>query len=81
MSARAQHPRHFGQEFREVGVEVRGLNVDQRIKGFVGEGQSLGVTLHEIQVGQVVPVFGELDARGVQVQSGVGSRVLSAYQI
>ena len=80
MPSRAQHPHHFGEEAVEVRVGVRGLDVEHRVEGLIGERQALGVAVHEIQSRQVVPVFGEFDAVGVEVQPGVGGRVQRLHQ-
>ena len=81
MPARAQHPHHFGEEAIEVRVGVRGLDVEHRVEGLIGERQVLGVAVHEIQARQVVPAFGECDTVRVEVQSGVGGRVQRLHQV
>ena len=81
MPARAQHPDHLGEEAVEVRVGVRGLDVEHRVEGLIGERQVLGVAVHEVQARQVVPAFGEGDAVGVEVQSGVGGRVQRLHQV
>jgi hypothetical protein len=69
VGARAQHAGHFAEKGGLVRVVIRGFDVHHRIKGLVGEGQVLGIALHEIQARQSVPLFAERDARRVQVQS------------
>ena len=67
MPAGAKHASHLAQETLKVRVDVRGLDVDHRIEGFVGEGQVLGVAVHELEAGQLVPLPAEFDAGCVEV--------------
>jgi hypothetical protein len=60
---------------------VRGFDIDHRVEGLVGERQVLGVALHELQAGQIVPFPAKVDTGRVQVQSGVGGRVQGAHEV
>ena len=62
MSSGAKHARHFGEEALEIWVLVRGFDIDHCVEGFVGEGQVFGVSLDEIQAGQLVALSAEVDA-------------------
>lgn len=74
MPARSKYTCHFLEEAREIGVLVRGFDVDDGIESLVGEGQVLRVALHEIQARQLVLLLAQLDAGRVQVESRVGRR-------
>ena len=41
----------------QIRIVIRGFDIDHRVKRLVGEGQALGVALHEIQAGQIVPFW------------------------
>src|SRR3954447_4274984 len=81
MPAGAQDACRFAEKTLEVGVDVRGLDVDHRIKGFVREGQVLGVALHEIQAGQLVPLPAEVNGGRVEVQPRVGGGMHRPYKV
>ena len=53
MPARPKYPNHLGEEAVEVRVAVRGLDVEHRVEGLIGERQVLGVAVHEIQPGRL----------------------------
>ena len=72
MSSRSEYPRHFGKEAGQPRVCVRGLDIEHRVEGFVREGQVLGVAVHEIQPGHVVPLLAVGDPVRVVVQAGIG---------
>src|ERR1700742_4133969 len=59
--SRAQYARYFGEETRKVWVTVRGFDIEHRVEGLIGEGQILGIAVHEIQPGQTVPFPAEGD--------------------
>ena len=76
-----QHPLDLAEEAVEVRVDVRGLDVDHRVEGFVRERQVLGVTVHEVQARHLVPLLAEFDSGRVEVQTGVGGRLQRAGQV
>jgi hypothetical protein len=81
MPSRAQHACHLGEETGKPTVVDRGFDIDHCLEGFVGEGQVLGVALHELQASQVVPFSAEGDTGRVQVQPRVGGRMQGAHEV
>ena len=81
MPSRAQHTLHFGEETADILVVDRGFDIDHGVEGLIWEGQALGVALHEVQAGQVVPLSAEFDADRVQIQRRVGGRAQGPHQV
>lgn len=74
VAAGSQDAGDFAEEGGEVGVAMRGFDVDDGIEGGVGEGEFLGVALDELELGEGVALLTELDAGGVEVETGVTCR-------
>ena len=50
---------------------MRGFDVDDGIEGFLGEGQVFRVALDEIEARNVMALFAERDAGGIEVEPGL----------
>ena len=81
MSSRPQHAHHLGEKTNEVGILVRGFDIDHRIERFIGKRQVLGVALDEIQAGHIVALSAHFDAGRVQIQSRVGGGAQGARDV
>ena len=60
---------------------MRGFDIDHHVEGLIAEGQVLGVALHEIQAGHVVPFSAKVDAGLVQIQPRVGGRAQGTHEV
>src|SRR3569623_563406 len=78
MSARPQHARHLGEEARKIGITVRCLDVDHRVKTFVRENQFSGIARNKAQTFHPMPITAEANARRIQVESRVARRLRCA---
>ncbi len=51
ISPRAKHAHDFRKEASEVKVLMRSFDIDNRVKGLIGEGKVFGVPLDELKAG------------------------------
>jgi hypothetical protein len=69
MPARAQHAKDFAKKLRHVGVAVRSLDIDHRVKGFVSKVESQCIPARKAQARRLVPPFALRDRAGIAVHS------------
>ena len=82
MPSRTQNARDFGKESGKVRVVGAGFDVDHRVEGLVVERQVLGVALHEIQAGQIVPLSANATPAGLKSSPvhEAGRKVRTRYE-